>query len=93
MRPTLSIVLPTFESTTGLQRIVNLLLINNCLDDRVEFIVSDDSKSGLIRNFVSKHKSFTYIKHSNTGNPVDNWNHGIEMSNGQYIHVLHHDEY
>ena len=93
MRPTLSIVLPTFESTTGLQRIVNFLLTDNRLDDRIEFIVSDDSKSDLIKNFVSKHKSFKYIKHSNTGNPVDNWNHGIEMSNGRYIHVLHHDEY
>ncbi len=91
--PILSIVLPTFECTEGLEKIVQIFFESDLIDRHVEFVISDDSSTGVVEAFAHKHPRFRYVKHAANGNPVSNWNNGIKLARGQYIQVLHHDEY
>ena len=93
MKPILSIVLPTYELTSGLQRLSEVLEPSEKYQECIEVVVSDDSVTDVVKEFVQKHKIFKYFKHDGTGNPVDNWNNGISLAKGQFIHLLHHDEY
>jgi len=93
MQPILSIVLPTFESTHGLDILVDQIRSSKIDNRKLEIIVSDDSNSNLIKNFCLHVDFIKYIKHTNTGNPVDNWNFGIQNAKGMYIQLLHHDEW
>lgn len=92
----LSIVVPTFNNLDGLKRIVAVL--DDYAYDDVELIVSDDSVNNDVKNFVLEKNRLgetrlRYLSHTNTNNAVDNWNHGLNVAQGKFVQLIHHDEY
>jgi len=92
-QPLLSIILPTYERIEGLKCLLSKIDSNLVKSGVIELIVSDDSLTDLVEVFCRNNPCFIYIRHDNTGNPIDNWNSGIRLATGFYIQVLHHDEY
>ena len=90
----ISCVIPAYESVE---------LISACLasiraqqDVRLDIIVSDDSWGDRIRAFVT-HAALTWgdirlLEGTRTGNPVDNWNHGLAAARAPLRVLIHQDE-
>ncbi len=92
--PEISCVVPTFES---------LELVAACLTSirsqrgvRIDLVVSDDSRDGRVREFVSASamggESVRFVEGPRSGNPVDNWNHGLGEARGAIRVLVHQDE-
>ena len=92
--PEISCVIPSYES---------LELVSACLASvraqqgvRAEIIVSDDSRGERVRAFVT-HAARTapdirFLEGARTGNPVDNWNHGLAAARASLRVLVHQDE-
>lgn len=65
-------------------------------DTTPEIIVVDDSRSSIVKTFIDEIAStcanLTYAVGTKSGNPVDNWNAGLDMAHGDYVVLVHHDE-
>ena len=91
--PEISVVIPAFES---------LELLSACLASvraqagvRAEIIVSDDSRSDRICDYVRSSFSeggVDYVEGARSGNPVDNWNHGLARARSPVRVLVHQDE-
>lgn len=88
----LSICIPTFENLVGLKRAITSIL-GQSFDD-YEVIISDDSHSMDIANYVRQIgcEKIRYYKNKNNG-IVANWNNAFAQANGEYITLLHHDDW
>lgn len=92
--PKVSICIPAFQQPELVRRCLESIRIQSYKD--YEVIVTDDSKDdcleGVIREF-SGILNLKYIKNAkNLGSPA-NWNHGMEQASGEYIKILHHDDW
>ncbi len=92
--PEISCVIPAYE---------NLELVSACLasiraqqDVRLDIVVSDDSRGDRIRAFVTHaartRRDIRFVEGARTGNPVDNWNHGLAAARAQPRVLIHQDE-
>jgi glycosyltransferase involved in cell wall biosynthesis len=92
--PEISCVIPAYES---------LELVSACLasvraqqDVRADIVVSDDSRGRRIQSFltdaVRAGSNVRYLVGARTGNPVDNWNHGLAAARAPLRVVIHQDE-
>lgn len=73
--PLLSILIPAYENAEGVTRI--LKSIPTVLNESIEVIVSDDSKSEVVSNAIEtwnadREDKVKYLRHGSTGNAVDN---------------------
>lgn len=91
----LSILIPSYSYSEGIDKILSKL--SNVSDFNVEIIISDDSPDDEVQSVVEKHKStlsnIIYIRNIPSLGAVNNWNSLIGKAKGEYIHVLHHDEF
>ncbi len=91
----ISCVVPAFENLDLLARCLTSVAAQKEVD--LEIVVTDDSRSDLARDFVAGLArgipSIRYLEGPRTGNPVDNWNHGLDAAAGRYCVLVHHDEY
>jgi glycosyltransferase involved in cell wall biosynthesis len=92
---TLSILIPSYSYSEGIDRILSKL--SNVSDFRFEIIISDDSPDDEVQSVVEKHNNtlhnIIYIKNMPSLGAVNNWNSLIAKAKGEYILVLHHDEF
>jgi glycosyltransferase involved in cell wall biosynthesis len=62
----------------------------------VEMIVTDDSSAPTVRAVAAElartDPRIRYVEGARTGNPVDNWNQGLDLARGRLAVVVHHDE-
>ena len=90
----ISCVIPTFEN----RDMVAACLASACRQTGVdvEIIVTDDSRTDIIadltRETAARHPNVRYEVGPRSGNPVDNWNHGLEHARHDLRVVLHQDE-
>lgn len=98
--PTLSILVPAYEYSFGVKRILDSILDSIKLDPNLSFecIVSDDSKTDKVERMVrahgiNEHENFRYFKRDNSLGAADNWNFLLESAKGDYVHFIHHDEF
>jgi glycosyltransferase involved in cell wall biosynthesis len=93
--PELSCIIPTFESAPLAARC--LISIATQAGICPEIVVSDDSRSDAVRDMVrglaTLFPNIRYVEGARTGNPVDNWNHGLDHACGRYRVLVHHDEF
>ena len=95
----LSILIPTYNFKSGLNKILDCIeSIEEDFHDFIEIIISDDSEKSIIpkRRNKSLKKSFkNYIYKHNFENhgAVKNWNNLITLAKGDYVWLLHHDEF
>jgi glycosyltransferase involved in cell wall biosynthesis len=91
----ISCVVPAYENLDLFARCLTSVTAQD--DVAFEVIVSDDSASGVVRDFVAtlgaRPAELRYGAGPRSGNPVANWNHGLAQARGEFCVVVHHDEF
>ena len=92
-RPEISCVVPAFEQPDLLERCLRSIAAQRGV--AAEVIVSDDSRDGAVRARVEALglSAVRCADGARTGNPVDNWNLGLEQARANVCVLIHHDEY
>jgi glycosyltransferase involved in cell wall biosynthesis len=92
--PKVSICIPTFGQVTYLRRTLSSISIQRYTD--YELIISDDSPDDsveiLLRSFDFGGRLRYNRNKIKLGSP-ENWNEAIRLADGEYIKLLHHDDY
>lgn len=91
-----SICIPAYENKDGIKRLLDSILIQEFED--YEVIITDDSKSSDIKEIASEFiklgiKNLKYYHNEKRLGPSKNWNHSINLANGRYIKIMHHDDW
>lgn len=92
--PLVSVCIPTYNQVDYLRKCLQSVIDQDFTD--YELIVSDDTPDDTVKQVVYdllKDKAFRYVKNSpSLGSPA-NWNKAIAEAKGNYIKVMHHDDY
>lgn len=93
----LSILIPAYNFQVGVLNILNNLLVSERRDD-LEIIISDDSSSPdlgvFVGDFARAHDiSIRYVYNNPALGAVANWNFLIDSAVGEYVWIIHHDEW
>lgn len=92
MIPKLSILIPAFHYPFGVIRILNL--IDKKLKSKVEIIISDDSSDNSLKRILYLFDfKILYLHNSPSLGAPQNWNNLISMASGEYLYLIHHDEF
>lgn len=89
-----SICIPTYQQPECLQKALESVR-EQSFDD-YEVIITDDSKDDSIRNLLAKFHfgdKLKYFKNESRLGSPENWNEAIRYSTGEYIKILHHDDW
>jgi glycosyltransferase involved in cell wall biosynthesis len=91
----ISCIVPAYQSVPLLARALMSILTQE--DVSPQTVVVDDSTSPDIKAFVEGlnkiYPQLEYYQGARTGNPVDNWNAGLDRARGQYCVLVHHDDF
>ena len=89
-----SICIPAFNQTRYLKKSLNSILIQDYQD--YEIIITDDTPSDVVEklsnNYAFKGR-LKYFKNKKTKGSPENWNEAIKHAKGEYIKILHHDDW
>jgi glycosyltransferase involved in cell wall biosynthesis len=92
--PPVSCVAATYDDAGLAQRCLRSILDQTLAG--VEIIVADDSTGPevgrLVEDLRRSGAPIVYLPGARTGNPVDNWNLGLDRARGAYSVLIHHDE-
>jgi glycosyltransferase involved in cell wall biosynthesis len=90
----ISICIPTYNSGEKLERLLDSVRIQTFKD--YEIIVSDDSRNDSVKQIIDSKYADLNIKYywneTALGTP-NNWNNAVAKSNGDWINLLHHDDW
>lgn len=92
----LSVLIPTYDYVEGLDRILSSFLTDP--SDEIEILISDDSHDEHVNHLVADFSSqylgkLDYRRNCPGLGAVVNWNSLLAQASGDYILLLHHDEY
>lgn len=88
-----SICIPAYKHIDFLRRCLNSILEQRFTD--YEVVITDDSPDDSLQKLVEEYSDerIKYFKNKKAlGSPL-NWNEGIKKANGEYIKILHHDDW
>jgi glycosyltransferase involved in cell wall biosynthesis len=90
--PVLSVLIPAYNYAAGVERI---LARRRQTADRVEYIVHDDSTDAGVATAVAGQgeRDALYRRNEGPGNAVANWNGLLKRSQGEFVVLVHHDEF
>ncbi|MBD3903819.1 glycosyltransferase [Chryseobacterium sp. Ch-15] len=92
--PKVSICIPTYNNLEAFKKCLDSVLMQTYTD--YEVVVTDDSSNGEIKNYLnenSNRENIFYFKNKKTLGSPENWNEAIRKSKGEYIKILHHDDW
>lgn len=92
--PKVSICIPTYNQTEYLSILLNSILIQQYKN--YEIIVTDDSSDNRVKNLLETYKfgdCLRYYKNDKQLGSPENWNEAIRLAKGEYIKIMHHDEW
>jgi glycosyltransferase involved in cell wall biosynthesis len=92
--PKVSICIPAYRQPVFLQKTLQSVIIQSFTD--YEVIVTDDSPDDSVENVLREYSSdirFKYFKNNETKGSPENWNEGVRHACGDYIKMLHHDDW
>ena len=87
----LSICIPTYNNVAGLKRLLQSIKQQTYTD--YEIIVSDNSDDQSIYDLVKSYPLPIQYSHEPKGNSTANWNSAISKASGEYIKIMHHDDW
>lgn len=88
-----SICIPAYKHINFLKRCLDSILEQEFSD--YEVVITDDSPDDSLQRFVETYSDqrIQYFKNERSlGSPL-NWNEGIKKAKGEYIKILHHDDW
>jgi glycosyltransferase involved in cell wall biosynthesis len=92
--PLISICIPAYKRLNYLSRLLQSISIQTFKD--FEVIITDDSPDDAVEKMLENYKGqFSLIYHHNKkpkGTPA-NWNEGIRRANGEWIKLMHDDDW
>ncbi len=95
MRPLISICIPSYENVALVKRLLDSIVSQTFKD--YEVIITDDSRSNAVEILSHTYKSsipgLTYFKNAEPLGSPANWNKAIRQANGQWIKLMHHDDF
>lgn len=88
-----SICIPAYNSIDLFRRCLDSVLAQEFKD--YEIIVSDDSTDDAIAGYIKElaHPALKYFHNKPGLGSPDNWNNAMKHALGDYIKILHHDDY
>ena len=93
-QPLISICIPAYKRIEFLQRLLESIAIQTFRD--FEVIITDDSPTHEVEELAKKYQStFTvhYYKNEKVLGTPENWNEAIRRANGQWIKIMHDDDW
>ncbi|HSN61825.1 MAG TPA: glycosyltransferase family A protein, partial [Ferruginibacter sp.] len=92
--PLISICIPAYKRVHYLQRLLDSISIQTFRD--FEVIITDDSPDDSVEKLIAPYyQKFSIVYHHNPqakGTPA-NWNEGIARANGEWIKLIHDDDW
>ncbi len=92
--PKVSVCIPAYKQPEYLERCVDSVLMQNFKD--YELIITDDTPGNEVANLIDKKYASKNIQYHHNQKPLGtpaNWNAAISKANGEYIKLLHHDDF
>jgi len=92
--PTVSICVPTYGQPDRAYKALNSVFQQDF--DDYEVIVTDDTPDNSVYNSINsflEDKRFKYFKNEPALGSPGNWNRAISLASGEYIKILHHDDW
>jgi len=93
--PKVSICIPAYQQPELLRKALDSVLMQDYKD--YEIIVTDDSPDSSVEDIckecVAKNVSLRYIKNIERKGTPENWNESMRQAKGEYIKILHHDDW
>lgn len=90
----ISICIPVYKRLKDLQRLLDSIFIQTYKN--YEVIITDDSPDDSVEKFIKNYNKINCIKYyknqSALGTP-ENWNQSIRKANGQWIKLMHDDDW
>ncbi|MDR1369046.1 MAG: glycosyltransferase [Dysgonamonadaceae bacterium] len=88
-----SICIPAYKRADVLKRALDSVFEQDFSD--FEVIVTDDSPDDSVENLVRSYPegSIHYFRNQKRLGSSENWNEGIRKAQGEYIKILHHDDW
>lgn len=89
-----SICIPTYKQTFFLKKCLDSVFAQTY--SNYEVIITDDTPDDTIKIFLNEHystKNIHYFKNSKALGSPANWNFAISKAKGDYVKILHHDDY
>jgi len=94
MRPLVSVCIPAYAQVEYLRKTLDSIA---CQDfDNYELIVSDDSPDGAVENLLRAYSfrdKLRYWRNPQRCGSPKNWNVAVAQARGEYIKVMHHDDW
>lgn len=93
-RPKVSVCIPCYDEPAAFRRALESVVSQDYGD--YEVIVTDDSPGEAVRETLSGlplPARFTYVKNAARQGSPANWNEAIGRASGEYIKILHHDDW
>ena len=89
-----SICIPAYNQVKYLRQTIDSVLNQTFTD--YEIIITDDSPTDIVFDLVKEYQSKAKIQYYKNAIPLgspENWNEAIRLSKGEYIKIMHHDDY
>jgi glycosyltransferase involved in cell wall biosynthesis len=92
--PKVSICIPTYKQPDFFRRALQSVFIQSF--DDYEVIITDDSPDESVEHVVKGFQpniKLKYYKNKERKGSPENWNEAIRLASGEYIKILHHDDW
>ena len=92
--PLVSVCIPCYKHVQLLERCLTSIVTQTYLN--IEIIITDDSPTDEIQNLIEKKfsdKRIRYVRNNIQLGSPQNWNEGIQLAKGEYIKIMHHDDW
>ena len=87
-----SICIPAYNKGEGVKRLLNSIKEQSYTD--YEIILTDDSTTGDVQKAVEESGVLVkYVKNATRDGSTANWNKALDLATGEYIKIMHHDDW
>ena len=92
--PKVSICIPAYGDAEILKRALDSIITQKYED--YEIIVTDDSPDSTVCDLISRYIPYAKLRYFKNTIPLgspENWNYAVKLSRGEFIKILHHDDW